>query len=212
MCEFKIKKILQTFLNIKQQNLPKWLQSTIKNKNGYLKSYLWSNDYCYRIRLCELNIKNKFQAESLIIYPNLDLNMPIFGTEYVQIPNKKYFGAIDFHPTNNNQNYLDYLEMFPDTKIKQSKFYDLNTFFSKKFWTKKQTKDFYNEYLIWTKCYLHQYQKYLNNSCQSSEKFEFSHQKYNQHMSQKDPAFGILKVYFGNEFSKKYIHEFLFNS
>jgi len=210
MYEFKLKDLIQNFFNLKNQNLPNWIQPCITNPNGHLKSYVWSDDYCYKVRLCELDIKDKFKAESLVVYPNTNLDVPIFGTEYVQVPNKRYFGAIDFHPINESEKYLNYLEMFPDTKIKKSKFYDLNAFFSKKFWTKRQSKDFYNEYLIWVKCYLHQYQKYLYDSYSSSNTFESLHKEYNQHMSQKDPAFGVLKIYFGKEFSKKYINEFLF--
>ncbi len=212
MCEFKLKSLISNFFSLESQNLPNWIQPCIVNQNGYLKSYLWSSEHCSKIRLCELNIKDKFKAESLVIYPNVDLDVPIFGTEYVQVSNKRYFGAIDFHPISKNEEYLNYLEMFPNTKIKKSKFYDLNEFFSKKFWTKRQSKDFYNEYLIWVKFYINQYQKYLCDSHSEPKTFESLHQKYNQHMSQKDPAFGILKIYFGNEFSKKYIDEFLFKS
>ena len=210
MCEFKLKDLIQNFFNLENQSLPNWIQPCITNPNGYLKSYVWSDEYCYKIRLCELVIKGKFKAESLVIYPNTNLDAPIFGTEYVQVPNKRYFGAIDFHPINESEKYLNYLEMFPDTKIKKSRFYDLNTFFSKKFWTKRQSKDFYNEYLIWVKCYLHQYQKYLYDLHLSPNTLESLHQEYNLHMSHKDPAFGVLKIYFGKEFSKKYIGEFLF--
>jgi hypothetical protein len=35
---------------------------------------------------------------------------------------------------------------------------------------------------------------------------------YNEHMAANDPAFGVLKSYFGKEFAKEYIHNFLFSN
>lgn len=210
--QFKVKDIILDFLDVEVQNLPSWLNCKIENHHGYVKSYLWKNNLCHKIRLTEVSIKNKFTAESLVIYPKVNLNVPIFGTEYIQVPNKRYYGAIDFHPINDKNEYLKYLEMFPDTKMCSSKFYDLKKFFSKKFWSKRQNKNFYGEYLIWFKCYLYQYQKYLCDSHSQNESFESIHVQYNYHMSQKDPALGILKSYFGKDFANKYIHEFLFSA
>jgi len=62
------------------------------------------------------------------------------------------------------------------------------------------------------KCFLHQYKKCLDSSEQSEFSQEDIHSKYNEYMSENDPAFGILKSYFGSEFSEKYIHNFLFSN
>jgi 15,16-dihydrobiliverdin:ferredoxin oxidoreductase len=162
--------------------------------------------------LCELNVENKFQAETLVIYPDYCYDTPIFGTEYLKIGNKKYFGAIDFHPVNENENYFPYIEMFPDAKTNTSKFYNLNQYFSNKLWIRKGNECFYNEYQIMLKCYLHQYKKCLFNSNIKKESFQDEHNNFNRYMSSNDPAFGILKSYFSKDFTEKYIQEFLFTS
>lgn len=212
MNKISLNEIIKDFFVLNQRNLPDWLSFEIKSKNATLRSYLWDSDVFTRIRLCELQIENKFEAEALVIYPNSDYDYPIFGTEYVNISNKRHLAAIDFHPISDNIEYLKLLSEFPDIKIEYSKFYDLKEFFSNKMWIKKQREDFYNEYLIWVKNYLHQYKKLISICNKSSKSFETMHQKYNYHMASNNPAFGILKSYFGKDFSQKYITEFLFST
>lgn len=177
-------------------------------------SKIYKSEYFYKIRLSCVKVKNKFYAESLVIYPNTFYESPIFGTEYMNIANKSYFGAIDFHPLKNNneycKNYVEqYLEQFPNKKIEHSKYYDLDKFFSNHLWVKKQKQDLINEYQILLKCYLYQYLKCVNNSNTFLDSSK-CHYEYNKHMGENDPVAGILKSYFGEEFSKKYIKEFLF--
>ena len=206
-----LKSVLKEFLNLTSIELPEWLDESFTNDSANLKSYAFKSDHCRRIRLCELNVENKFQAETLVIYPDYCYDTPIFGTEYLKIGNKKYFGAIDFHPVNENENHLLYIEMFPNTKTNESKFYDLNQYFSNKLWIRKDNECFYNEYQIMLKCYLHQYKKCLFNSNIKKESFQDKHYNFNRYMSSNDPAFGILKSYFNKDFTEKYIQEFLFN-
>jgi 15,16-dihydrobiliverdin:ferredoxin oxidoreductase len=207
-----LKTILEQFFDLTQESLPSWLSSSISENNAELKSYLWKTDSCYKIRLCELCVQNKFHAESLVIYPQLNYETPIFGTEYLKIGKNKYFAAIDFHPITENQEFMEFLEQFPDKTKLHSKFYDLNRFFSKKLWMRRKNEEFYNEYQIMVKCFLHQYKKCLEKSEMKSNSFHLNHCDYNRHMSTNDPAYGILKSYFGNQFAEDYIHKFLFSN
>lgn len=206
-----LKSIIKEFFDLTSIELPEWLDESFTNDSANLKSYTFKSDHCRRIRICELNVENKFQAETLVIYPDYCYDTPIFGTEYLKIGNKKYFGAIDFHPVNENENHLPYIEMFPDKKTTTSKFYDLNKYFTNKLWVRKGNECFYNEYQIMIKCYLHQYKKCLFNSDIKKESFEDKHNNFNRYMSSNDPAFGILKSYFSKDFTERYIQEFLFN-
>ncbi len=211
MLNCMLKSILKEFLDLTVIELPEWLDESFTNGSANLKSYIFKSDYCRCIRLCELNVANKFQAETLVIYPEYCYDAPIFGTEYLKIGNKKYFGAIDFHPINGNEHHLPYIEMFPNRKKNISKFYNLDNYFTNKLWLRKSNKCFYNEYQIMIKCYLHQYKKCLFNSVAKKESFEDEHNNFNRYMSSNDPAFGILKSYFNTNFTEKYIQEFLFN-
>lgn len=205
-----LESIVNQFITDKTEiKVSEWMN----NKNVISKIYQ-SEDF-YKIRLSYINVKDKFLAESLVIYPNTNYESPIFGTEYMNIGNKTYFGAIDFHPLHRQyeyeKNYIEeYLEFFPNKKITESKYYDLNTFFSNHLWVKKEKKDLINEYQILLKCYLCQYLKCIRNSYPITHDNQLEHLKYNQHMGENDPVAGILKSYFGKEFSQKYIKEFLF--
>lgn len=208
--KLEIKNIVCDLFETKELLLPSWLDEKIVDKNISLSSYLWTSNNIEKIRLCELKIDKKFYAESLVIYPKKELFLPVFGTEFLNIANKRYFGAIDFHPIVDNEHYLRYLKEFPDTKVKNLKQYDINRFFSKKFWVKKSDNNFYSEYIIWVKCYLYQYKKLIES--EKTKKFIDKNPflGYNEYMSSNDPAFGILKSYFDGNFAEKYIKQFLF--
>lgn len=213
MNEFtSLKQILSEFFDLKQSNLPVQFSNSIQKGEATLSSYLWTTKFCRKIRLCELQVSNKFYAESLVIYPDFCYEIPIFGTEYLKIGEKKYFGAIDFHPVSKNTEYLTFLESFPNRKINDSSFYDLDQFFSPKLWLHKRQEDFYNEYQIMVKCFLHQYKKCLLCSQTITQSLENNHMMYNDNMTANDPAFGILKSYFGKDFTEEYIHNFLFSN
>lgn len=203
------------FKNLNEVDLPSWLDSNITKNDIKLNSYIWKCDRVRKIRVCELTIPGKFLAETLVVYPNFEYETPIFGTEYMSIGNKKYFGAIDFHPLKQDAIYEEkyisnYLNDFEDNQ-KESKIYDLRKHFSKKLWLKKDCVDFYDDYLIYVKKYLNKFSFCLN----QSEKNNFSsidYQKsYDNHLSMTDPAYGILKSHFNKEFAKEYIGSFLFD-
>lgn len=204
-----LKEIVQEFFEL--ENVSQYCP-TIKNNTAVLSSYLWNSKLCSKIRLCNFEVKDKFYAESLVIYPDVTYETPIFGTEYLRIGNKKYFGVIDFHPITEDDRYLNFMEMFTDRTINKTSFYELNRFFSKKLWISKRKQDFYNEYQIMVKCFLHQYRKCLESYTKSNRSFKDKHIQYNEYMSTNDPAFGILKSYFGKEFAEEYIHNFLFSN
>ncbi len=208
MIKENLKSIVHEFFDLTEVNSPQ----NIKNETTNLNSYLWNSDFCSKIRLCEFEVKNKFYAESLVIYPDIHYETPIFGTEYLKISDKKYFGVIDFHPITKSTDYLNFMNMFSDRKINKSNFYQLDQYFSPKLWISKRNTDFYNEYQIMVKCFLHQYKKCLSSSKKLKESYKKNHNQYNDYMTKNDPAFGILKSYFGKEFAEDYICNFLFSN
>ena len=207
--------ILHNNFDLEEASLPHWLYSEVENEVAVIRSYSWTAERCRRIRLCDLEIKDKFTAITLVIYPEFEYETPIFGTEYLRIANKKFFGATDFHPVKQGSDYeenyiLKYLSDFPDRDKEMSKFYDLTNFFSKKFWLKKTTQDFYDEYIDTTDIFLKRYKQCLFSTNQSVSNQEF-HIAYDKHMSANDPAHGILKSYYSEEFADNYINTFLFD-
>lgn len=195
--------------------LPESLAPEKTEGDAVLRSYVWSGETIRRARLCEFEVPGKFTAETLVVYPSLETMTPIFGTEYITIANKKFFGAIDFHPLSQDPSYTgkyidEYLYDFPLRTAERSKFYDLSTYFSSRFWIKKSDADFHDEYIDWTDRYLGRYRMALMDGEIGESNKDF-HVAYDKHMAENDPAHGILKSYFSAEFADFYVKEFLFD-
>ena len=194
--------------------LPEGIDPEIVGEGTTIKSYVWKSGWLRRIRLCELNLKDKFVAESLVIYPDVVLVNPIFGTEFVNAGSKRFFGTIDFHPLRNEFFYADkYINKWlgdqPNRSKNKSNIYDLNKFFSKKLWIKSDTTNFYEEYLEKLELYLNRYLKMMAHP--SRENTIDLQVQYDKHLAGTDPAYGILKTYYDQEFAEKYINTFLFD-
>tara|TARA_X000000368_G_scaffold28947_1_gene21699 strand:- start:757 stop:1452 length:696 start_codon:yes stop_codon:yes gene_type:complete len=210
-------------------DLPEWLEPEVNDNGCTIKSYAWKSDKLRRLRLCNLNLKGKFIAESLVIYPDWDLNNPVFGTEYVIAGGKRFFGTIDFHPLDMRKEYIDHyinkdLRDQPDRGKDKSNVYDLNKYFSKKLWIKVENNDFYEKYLKSLDLYLSRYlqqikrSKRINNSkgdigfgCNTIQPAHIAQKGYDYHLASTDPAYGILKTYYNSQFADKYINTFLFD-
>ncbi len=195
--------------------LPEDISPIISSKGVTLSSWVWEGPKVRRARLCKLDIPGKFFAETMVIYPDFEYDAPILGTEYLRISDKKYFGAIDFHPLSQKEEYLtkyvnEYLYDFPNRSVEESKFYDLSTFFSPKFWIKKDAEDFYSEYIDWADRYLSRYRACLD-EMESGSDVSALHRAYDTHMAANDPAHGILKAYFSQAFADTYTKQFLFD-
>lgn len=176
-----------------------------------IRSSVFSGGKFRRARVCNLSVPGKFTAETLVIYPDFGYDFPIFGTEYLRIGSKKYFGATDFHPISSNMDYAElYLKDFPNSEALGSKFYDLSKFFSSKFSLKKSEEDFYEEYLKEVSKFLGAYHTCSEEALPSPTDSESSQREYDVHMAENDPARGILKAYFSPDFAETYIHNFLF--
>lgn len=198
------------------------IEPEYKNKESVLRSRMWKGKgtRIAKARLCLLDIPGKFFAETLVIYPKLYYDYPIFGCEYLNIGGKKFFGAVDFHPISKTTNYADrFLSDLPDTSKESSKFYNLKEYFSNKFWIKTQpTPFYYDEYLGVIDKYLNAYSTCLQSddctlpqrACSQTHSNYLAQCNYNTHMAENDPARGILKAYFSEEFAEHYIDNFLF--
>lgn len=191
---------------------------TVSKPNVSLNSHQWESCNFRKARLCEFKVDKKFKAETLVIYPVWGSDAPIFGCEYLQIGQHKFFGAIDFHPLLQTKPYLDkyintYLGHFSDRKVDSSKAYNLDEFFSKKMWLKKDSIDLYDEFINRSSGYLWIYKDLLSDCEITQQLTSLDLQiRYDEYMRERDPARGILKAYFSEEFSENYINNFLFST
>lgn len=211
-----IRSIRMTFPEWEETNsLPEGLDHIKTEGAAEIRSYTWSGEIIRRARVCELSVPGKFTAETLVIYPSWETDTPIFGTEYITIADKKFFGAIDFHPLSQDPTYIktqidEYLYDFPARSSEDSKFYDLSTYFSSKFWSKKATSGFFEEYADQVDRYMGRYRMALMDGEMGGDNRQ-AHINYDTHMAANDPAHGILKAYFSEEFADFYVNKFLFD-
>lgn len=162
-----------------------------------------------RARTCNLHVPGRFTAETLVIYPAFGGDFPIFGSEYIKLPNRT-FGAIDFHPVNGEKAVIrrNFGHFAPRT-VEKSPHYDLNTHFSDYLWHKKSENDVYNEFEAECGARLDAYLSVLSRTKFPPVPYD-SHVSYDTYMAQHDPAHGILKSYFGPDFAHAYVYGFLF--
>lgn len=171
-----------------------------------LRSAAFESDFGLA-RLCLLAVPGKFRAETLVIFPKREVDTPVYGSEYIEMP-KKSFAAVDFHPQNRNlAPVLDYLGLEPNCEVSTSRHYDLQGYFSPKLWLKHSESELYSEYVAKAKARLHLYGELLKGSPDTPGAWPTG---YCDYMAEHDPARGILKAYFGSDFAHDYIGEFLF--
>ena len=208
------------FESVVSHAFPNWNLETkekVENNGSTVTSWTWeTGSRTRRARLCQLACKDKFTAETFVLYPNEYSDAPIYGCEYLNIGNKRFFGGVDFHPLIKSETYQQkYIENFlgdmPLTSLEKSKFYDLSTYFSNRFWVAKQDESFYAEFIIEAYLYLERYKLLLLNTALGEKSYLDLHAKYDTHMAKNDPARGILKAYFSEEFAENYIYNFLFD-
>jgi len=200
-------------------NLPKWFSETLEKENYFpllrdfrckksakLHSEVWENEYS-TLRLCILQVQGKFFAETVAIFPKFGLNTPIFGSEYLKTP-RKTLAAVDFHPQRGEMTLIKkFLGPEALCEVKESRHYDLKTHFSPWLWLKKGDISRYSEFSAVCATRSDKYHRMVSQTGLVSS----SHPtEYCQYMSQNDPARGILKAYFGSEFSNDYTGKFLF--
>lgn len=166
----------------------------------------------YRARTCIFEAKDKFRAETLVIYPCVGHFLPVFGCEYIELP-KKSLAVIDFHPIEKNLSpIMEVLSLQPDRIVEKSVHYDLQEFFSPKMWHERGGKEVYLNFQTACEVYIHQYYTLLQGNSPLNVDYPSTHKKYNGYMGANDPAHGILKGYFDQEFADDYIREFLFRT
>ena len=189
---------------------------------GTLRSNSFSTRNLRRVRTCLLDIPGKIRAETVLAYPNFDVDFPLFGLEFLLIGGKKVLTAVDLHPLDQSDGdhhenvigqILSDINPPPHTKLK---FY--NKFFSKKLWVERSTvsseaeaQALYNSFAKRANLYF----SYWANSGPSffhGENSSFTRQlRFDAYMAEHDPALGILNAYLGSKFAKNYTENFLFD-
>lgn len=165
----------------------------------------------FKARECVFRVEGRFYAETVMVYPSVGVNLPIFGSEYLEI-GKKYFAAVDFHPASGGE-LPDHpaLEQFPVRSVEFSRHYDLLRYFSSRLWLKRSTEPLYDEFKAEFEARIEAYYSLLNDNLGVPGPPPSAYGEFNRYMADHDPAHGILKAYFGGEFADDYLRRVLFS-
>lgn len=200
-----------------------------KGKNQYevlTTSYGFQSSKLRQIRAAHVQGGDSLQVLNFVIFPQLNYDLPFFGADLVTLPGGHLI-ALDMQPLFSNaeyqekytqpilpifqahQKYLPWGGDFPE---------DAKPFFSPAFlWTRPQeTSIVENRVFAAFKDYLAAYLDFVEQAqaiadSQNLAAIESAQLKYIRYRAEKDPARGMFKRFYGEEWTEEYIHGFLFD-
>lgn len=188
-------------------------------------SYAFQTNKLRRIRAAHVQGGNSLQVLNFVIFPNLNYDLPFFGADLVTLPGGHLI-ALDMQPLFHHEFYQKkYTEPILST---------FNCYLKDLPWGgdfPEEAKPFFSPAFLWTrpsdtqlvetkvfeafKDYLEAYLDFVNlaeeiRDTQELENIKTAQQNYINYRSEKDPARGMFTRFYGEEWTEKYIHDFLF--
>ncbi len=195
-------------------------------KDTFIRSWLWDVPGFRRWRVTRMDAGNKIQVINSVAYPDYINNHPILGIDLLWFGVKNRLVAVlDFQPLIQDEEYfLKYYEglktlnnNYPKFQINQTmKFYDSKKYFSP--WVLFYSGDFDELDISLNKLlddFLNIYWKINDKKVDkhaiiSQEEVRKLHINYDIYSCERDPAHGLFKSYFGEEWANNFLHKFLF--
>ena len=219
----KLKKIGAKKLNISEE----FREFKSKDKKYTIKNWLFESPSFRKWRITKLDGGEKIQVFNTVAYPNFKCEQPILGVDILWFGNsQKLLTVLDYQPLIQDNEYLQkycaklnviknkYSE-FDNTKMKR--IYDSNKYFSP--WViicrgnkSNLDKDLHNIFYLFLAEYLKINAFFSENQFLNSQEIQSKHFEYDQYSADKDPADKLFKKFFGEEWTSKFIRNFLFTS
>jgi phycoerythrobilin:ferredoxin oxidoreductase len=180
-----------------------------------------------QIRAAHVQGGQSLQVLNFVIFPELNYDLPFFGADLVTLPGGHLI-AIDMQPLFwNEPAYQDHyttpiLPMFQQYQAHLPWGGDFpeeaRAFFSPAFlWTRPQETEAVETHVFGAfKDYLKAYLDFVDRAepitdPQRLEQIKQAQFRYVRYRAEKDPARGMLKRFYGEEWTEEYIHGFLFD-
>ena len=213
-------------INSERVKLPNDLEE-YKNENStyIIKNWLFKSSKFRKWRITKLDGGEKIQVFNTVSYPTFNSELPILGVDILWFgASQKLLAVLDYQPLIQDKNYLEqycksiqfikkrYCE-FDNTKMK--KVYDSNRYFSPWVIICRGGRVHIDKYLlkvfdIFLSEYLKMVYYHSENNFLNKEQIEKQQIDYDLYSSQKDPAGKLFKSFFGEEWAKKFIKNYLF--
>ena len=193
---------------------------------GIIRSWLWKLPGFRRWRVTRLDAGERLQVLNSVAYPDFTNDQPLMGIDLLWFGGrKKLVAVLDFQPLIQDQSYfrryfqgLESLsKKFPElTKDESMHSFDPNKYFSP--WLlfcrggleqmRGSLPIAFKEFLD---CYwnLDAYNNSMPQKLSRSEVFKLQ-SEYDTYSAERDPAHGLFVNYFGQDWTERYLKEFLF--
>ncbi|WP_269621929.1 15,16-dihydrobiliverdin:ferredoxin oxidoreductase [Prochlorococcus marinus] len=197
-----------------------------KRKEAVIRSWLWDVPGFRRWRVTRMDAGEKLQVLNSVAYPEYINDQPILGMDLLWFGVKqKLVAVLDFQPLVQNDKYfLRYLQGLKSLKNDLKEFnqkhnmhiYDSNKFFSPWVLLYSGCSDSLKISLPNTlDLFLEMYWNINTNIVEnyiplSSTEVEYCHSNYDKYNAERDPAHGLFKSYFGEEWADEFVKNFLF--
>ena len=198
-----------------------------KDKKYTIKNWLFETPNFRKWRITQLDGGGKIQVFNTVAYPIFQCEQPILGVDILWFGNsQKLLTVLDYQPLIQDNEYLQkycaklnviknkYPE-FDNTKMKR--IYDSNKYFSP--WViicrgnkSHLVEDLNNIFYLFLEEYLKINAFFSENQFLNSKEIKLKHFEYDNYSAEKDPADKLFKKFFGEEWTTKFIRNFLFTS
>ena len=201
-------------------------RSESQNGKSTIQSWLWQLPGFRRWRVTRMDAGDSLQVLNSVAYPDLDNDQPLMGVDLLWFgARQKLVAVLDFQPLTQKPDYLDrhlvelknLHQQFPELSGEETmRSFDPNQYFS--------------PYLLFCRGGAEQAEQSLPQAFNAfldsywqltarsqAEQSEISPAEvqelqcaYNKYSAERDPAHGLFTSHFGNEWSDRFLHEFLF--
>ena len=196
-------------------------------KPGVIESWQYESKDFRKIRLTYIDCGIGAQVFNSVWYPRYSMDAPIFGIDFLAFGPKKVLAILDLQPLTQDPAYLEkYIDPLIPLRNKyqdlcgrmSGKFYDEVQFFSRQLLFGRFDNDgpvmeslypAFKEYLDYYTAMIKNLKK--DESPGALSHVQELHRAYDQYSAEKDPAVGLFKTYWGEEWAEDFTHNFLFS-
>ena len=207
--------------------VPNGLEKCVSNKS-IIKNWLWKTPGFRRWRVTRLDAGNILQVLNSVAYPNYKNDQPILGIDLLWFgKSSKLVAVLDFQPLVQDNDYFErHLQSLKTLRVKfpeLSNHKEMNAF---------DPHQYFSPWLLFCKGGIEHAEKYLPKAFPAFLEIYLNHQEkvskkqsiispieverlqsnYNKYSAERDPAHALFKSYFGQEWSDRFLGEFLFPS
>jgi len=190
-------------------------------------SYAFQTPKLRQIRAAHVQGGNSLQVLNFVIFPHLNYDLPFFGADLVTLPGGHLI-ALDMQPLFRDEPTYQAKYTQPILPIFQAHQQHLpwggdfpeeaRPFFSPAFlWTRPQETEVVQTRVFDAfKDYLRAYLDFVEQAepitdSQQLDDIRQAHLRYLRYRAEKDPARGMFRRFYGEEWTEEYIHGFLFD-